>query len=320
MKKITAIILALSLSLCFAGCSENGDSSSKADSSSGASSVVDSEVKDSSQADEDDKSSVSDSELPTDDGEIVFTELTVVDNDECTIKITGLDPEGVYGYDVKAEFVNKSTDKNYMFSVATAHVNNLFSDPHYATKVEPGTTQNEDIYFDDHELEEIGYDNFTDIEITFRVYDYDDWSADDVAYETVHIYPYGEDKATVFERKPLDTDKVLVDNDYAKITYVKAVNDEYLGYTVTLFIENKSDMDIATILSHALVNGKECEPYFTYEVKAGKMSYAYLGWFTTSFEEAGIDTVEKIEGTFYIVDSKDYFGDSLASDSITLEP
>lgn len=188
MKKITAFILALSLSLCFAGCSEDGASSSKADSSSGASSVVDFEVKDNSQADDGSDSSAADSELPSGNGDTVFTGLTVVDN------------------------------------------------------------------------------------------------------------------------------------DYAKITYVKSAHDEYLGFTVTLFIENKSDIDIATILSHTLVNGKECEPYFTHEVKAGKMSYAYLGWFTTSFEEAGIDTVEKVEGTFYIVDSNDYYGDTLASEKVTIEP
>lgn len=34
----------------------------------------------------------------TPEGDITFSELVVVDNDECSVKITGVDPDDIWGY------------------------------------------------------------------------------------------------------------------------------------------------------------------------------------------------------------------------------
>ena len=51
---------------------------------------------------------------------ITFTELVAVDNDECSIKITGIDPDDMWGYSLNVQLENKSADKKYMFSVESA--------------------------------------------------------------------------------------------------------------------------------------------------------------------------------------------------------
>ena len=45
------------------------------------------------------------------DGE--FEEVTAVDNDECAVTITDIDPDDMWGYTLKALLENKSADKTY---------------------------------------------------------------------------------------------------------------------------------------------------------------------------------------------------------------
>ena len=50
------------------------------------------------------------------------------------------------------------------------------------------------------------------LELTFKVYDSNDWSADPVGKETIHVYPYGEENAVAFVREAQATDNVIIDN------------------------------------------------------------------------------------------------------------
>ncbi len=118
--------------------------------------------------------------------EAAFEEITVVDNDECVIRITGLEPDSLFGYTVDAYFENKSSEKTYMFSVETASVNGVMSDPFFATEVAAGKKDNSDITF--YSMPDV-IEEVTDIEISFRVYDSDDWSAEDVVNETITVTP-----------------------------------------------------------------------------------------------------------------------------------
>ena len=67
-----------------------------------------------------------------------FDEITVVDNEECVIKITDIDPDNSLGYTVKVYFENRAADKNYMFAVQTAAVNGIEADPFFATTIAAG--------------------------------------------------------------------------------------------------------------------------------------------------------------------------------------
>ena len=47
------------------------------------------------------------------------------------------------------------------------------------------------------------------------MYDSNDWSADPVGKETIHVYPYGEENAVAFVREAQATDNVIIDNGVA---------------------------------------------------------------------------------------------------------
>lgn len=118
----------------------------------------------------------------------------------------------MWGYTLKAQLENKSTEKTYMFSVESASINGVQCDPMFASEVAAGKKANEEINFSTDTLEENGIVEYTDIELTFKVYDSNDWSADPVGKETIHVYPYGEENAVAFVREAQATDNVIIDN------------------------------------------------------------------------------------------------------------
>ncbi|MGJ0966633.1 hypothetical protein [Collinsella aerofaciens] len=128
------------------------------------------------------------------------------------VKITEIDPDNMWGYTLKAQLENKSTEKTYMFSVESASINGVQCDPMFASEVAAGKKANEEINFSTDTLEENGIVEYTDIELTFKVYDSNDWSADPVGKETIHVYPYGEENAVAFVREAQATDNVIIDN------------------------------------------------------------------------------------------------------------
>ncbi len=258
--------------------------------------------------------------LQGNENKISFTELLVVDNEECLIKITGIDPDNMWGYTLKAQLENKSSDKTYMFSVESASVNGVECDPFFASEVAAGKKSNESINFADDELEENGVGDFTDIELTFRVYDSNDWTADEVARETVHVYPYGEDKATRFVREATASDNVIIDNEYVTVVVTGYENDDIWGYTVNLFLLNKSGNDVMFSASEASVNGYMIDPFYAKAVSAGKCAFGSMSWSDTALEENGITVVEEIEFIFRAYDAEDWMSDDFANEKITLNP
>lgn len=252
--------------------------------------------------------------------EISFTEIVAVDNDECTIKITGIDPENLYGYTLKVQLENKSTEKTYMYSVESASINGVKCDPFFATEVAAGKKSNNEISFSDSELEDNGIGDYTDIELTFRVYDSNDWMSDEVARKTVHVYPYGEDKAVQFIRESKTTDNVIIDNDYVTVIITGCENDAILGYTVNLFLLNKTDKDVMFSVDEASVNGYMADPFYATEVATGKCAFSSISWSDTTLEDNNITTVEEIEFKFRAYNSDNWFGDDFANETISLKP
>lgn len=256
----------------------------------------------------------------TEKNEITFTELLVVDNDECTIKITGIEEDNLFGYTLKTYLENKSAEKTYMFALNNVSVNGIQVTSLFANEVAPGKKANEGLYILESALPENGIGDFTDIELSFRVYDSDDWTADEVAEVTAHVYPYGEDKVTKYVREAQSTDNVIVDNESVKVTVIGYDEDSLLGYSVKLFLENKTDKEVMFSADEASVNGFMANPIFATSVAAGKCTFSSMSWSDSAFEDNGITEVTEIEFTLKAYDNNDWFADKFAEEIIKLNP
>lgn len=251
--------------------------------------------------------------------ELVFEEIVAVDNEECTIKITGVDPDNWMGFGLNVYLENKSPDKTYMFSVSSAAVDGVASDPYFATEVAAGKKANNKITFSNADL---GDNNigFTDIELTFRVYDSEDWMADPVTVETIHVYPYGEENAVTFVREPQSTDTVLVDNDYVTVIVTGCGEDDIWGYTVDLFLINKTDAEVMFSADDVSVNGYMADPYYARSVIAGKCAFSSMSWSDMVFEENGITDVESIEFLLRAYESGSWGSADFVNEIVTFDP
>ncbi|MBE6981565.1 MAG: hypothetical protein E7437_04500 [Ruminococcaceae bacterium] len=248
-----------------------------------------------------------------------FQEIQVVDNEYCTIKITGIEPDAMFGYTLKTYLENKSSDTTYMFSVQNAAINGVQEDPAFATEVAPGKMSNEKITFMDDSLEEI-LGTFTDIEINFRVYDSNDWLADPVAEVSTHVYPIGQENATVYQRSAQESDQILVDDESFTIIVTDYDPDGFFGYTVNLYLVNKTEANVMISADEVSVNGYMADPFFATTVAAGKSAFASMSWSESDFEENGITDVEAIEFTLSVSDADDWLAEEYFNEIITLEP
>ena len=252
--------------------------------------------------------------------ETVFEPFTPIDNDECSVTVKSLDPDSIWGYAVKIGLENKSSDKSYNFSVASASINGVECDPFFYEGVAAGKKSNTEISFSTSDLEENGITEFTDIEITLRVYDSEDWAADDIAKETFHIYPLGKDKATVFKRESASTDEVLVDNDYVTVIITEKTDDDFWGYTLKMYIVNKTDVEITVSADDVSINGYMADPYFAKSVSPGKSAFTSMYWSDSTFEDNEITEVENIEFKLRVYDFYSWDEDDFFNGTITVTP
>lgn len=251
---------------------------------------------------------------------VPFEEIVVVDNSEVMIKITGLNPKALLGYEVLAYLENKSATKTYMFAVVDASMNGIKVDPFYATEIAPGKKEIGSITFPTSKLEGNGVTEFTNIEILFRAYDSDDWTAEDVAYETVNIYPYGLEKAVPFVRETKATDYIVVDNEYVTMIVTDYEDDPIWGFTANIYLINKTDKEVMFSVSEASVNGFMVDPFYAHSLFPGKASFSSMSWSDSSLEEQGITEIEEIEFTLRVYDANDFMGNDLVNQIVVLNP
>lgn len=256
----------------------------------------------------------------TEKNEMIFSGLTVVDTEECFIKITEIDADSIWGYTLKVQLENRSEDKTYMFSVESAAINGVQCDPLFANEVAAGKKANKDLSFSDSQFKESGIKEYTDIEITFRVYDSDNWTADNVAKKTVHVYPYGEAKAVKYVRASSPTDNIIVDNEYVTVIVTGYEQDSIWGYTVKLFLVNKTDKNIMFSADEVSVNGYMLDPLFAKSVSKNKCAFTSMSWSDSKFEANGITEVEEIEFNIRVYDNEDWFDDDLVNKTVTVNP
>lgn len=250
------------------------------------------------------------------DDTILFDGMTVIDNEECSIVLEDIDPNDTWGYTIHAELENKSPDKKLMFSVDNGYVNGVENDPYFAAEVAPGKKAKESISFE--KMDEYGLVDFSDIEMSFQVYDSEDWSADPVGEETVHIYPHGEDSAEPFVYEPADTDQVLYDDDSVSFIFTGVDEEDTWGYTLNLFITNKTDSKLMISADDVSVNGYMLEPYFSQVLGPGKSAFTGMSWSYSDLEESGIDEAEEVEFTLTASDYDDWTSDDIIHQLITV--
>ena len=178
MKKLIVMMTAAALALSFAACGSKTDSESSATS-------TETTVPTESTTD-----TAADTTVATDTTEAAFEEIVLVDNEDITVKVTGINEDTIWGYALTVYLENK-TDKNLMFSLSDVSVNGFMCDPYWAQSVAAGMKSNTEVSWFDDDLKANGIREVEDVTFTLRIYDSNDWTAEDVLNESFTLHLHG---------------------------------------------------------------------------------------------------------------------------------
>ncbi|MBQ9535022.1 MAG: hypothetical protein IJU78_04195 [Clostridia bacterium] len=306
MKKLTAAILALILVLSLCACSSTKSTNTNNETQKPETSTTKPEQSDNT---------------PNAKTYTIADEV-IVDNENCTFKIVKAEVDKLWGFKLKTYCENKTSDKALMFSIDDVSVNGYMSDPFWAEEVAPGKKTNGDITFPSSDFEAIGLSFADEITFTLRVYDSDDWSADDYVKDTFTIYPTGLSASEIVypERRISATEQVVVDNDDICFIILDQKDDSFWGYTLNCYIENKTDKRLMFSWDDVSVNGFMIDPFWAKGVAPGMKCYSGISFSTSDFEENSITEVENIEYTVRAYDSDNWLSDDIYNNTLTYLP
>lgn len=97
------------------------------------------------------------------------TDHVLVDDDNCSVIITGYEPDNSWGYAMKLYLVNK-TDRDMVFSVDDSSVNGIMCDPFWADIVCAGKASYSTVLWDKNALAENDITEVKEISLPLRVY------------------------------------------------------------------------------------------------------------------------------------------------------
>ncbi len=317
MKKALVLVLLCSLLFSMTACGENGSTAELPSVSSDA----ESEQQETYEETEKERSAQEITSDDTSTESIPFETVTVADNEACSIIIREIEEDSIWGYTLKTLLENRSVDKTYMFSVQSASVNGVEADPLFAREVAAGMKANEEISFTGDKLTENGITQYTDIALSFRVYDNDDWMADPVYEDTIHVYPYGQEKAEKYVREMQPSDIIVAENEYASVAVTGYTEDPVWGYTVNLFLVNKtSDHAIMFSVDDASVNGYMIDPFFATTVNPGNCAFREMSFSDSALEENSITNIDEIAFSLRAYDADQFGAEDYMKESVILHP
>lgn len=237
--------------------------------------------------------------------EAASEEIILAENENCAVKLTGTQTDGMWGYTWNV-YLENNTDRTLMFSAEDVTVNDWVCDPYWAYEVAPGKKANVEWNWMQENLDKNGIEEVTFVEGKIVAYDAEDWSAENTLDTTFAVYPLGEEAVTEFVRVPVEGETVLAENEQCTVIITGYEPEGTFGFEMNLYLENKTDCDIMFSIEDAALNGYMCDPYWAVKVPAGKRSCETVSWFETSLEESGITEVETIEGNFLAKDAERY--------------
>lgn len=113
---------------------------------------------------------------------------------------------------------------------------------------------------------------------------------------------------------------VLAENEKMCVKITAIEENAIFGYTLKVFLENKTDKELMFTVDDVSVNGFMCDPFWATSVAGGKKSNSSIAWLSSSFEENGIEKVEEINFTLRVYDSNDILADDLLEQTFTIKP
>lgn len=126
--------------------------------------------------------------ISTYEREAASSDQVLVENDDVSVTIVEVEEDSIWGYTLVL-YLENNTDKEVMYAVEDVSVNGYMVDPFWASSLKSGKTKYSELFWSNESLEENDIEEIEEVTMTLRVYDYEDWTGDDIINETITFTP-----------------------------------------------------------------------------------------------------------------------------------
>ncbi len=259
---------------------------------------------------------------PTDTILYTIKNEVVVDTEYCSFAIMSAEEDHIWGPTLKVLCENKTEGQTLMFSVDDVSVNGYMVDPFWSSSVAAGKKDSSSISFSHSSLQENGLTSLDEVEFSLRIYDYDDWTADHLIDQRFTVYPTGmtADQIKIPPRPSGDKELIVVDNSDCLFVILNHYDDSIWGYSLSCYLENRSDKDLMFTWDDVSVNDFMFDPFWAETVSAGKRSISDINFSDSRLEEIGVEEIKSIEFRLKVYDSNDWVADHLVDNVFQYNP
>ena len=236
---------------------------------------------------------------PAEPEKITLQETVIYDDQGIKITVKEL-LAGWSGPELKV-LVENNTTHNIVFSGSEFIVNGVTISGHAYIDVAAGKKTNDTITIYDDDLEVAGIQSLATIQgMDFRVYDSDSYvDLFDVAFTlTTSI-------AGTHAQNIDDSGDVLFEK--SEVTVIaKKLHEDWLGYTVVLFVRNDTGKEIIVNADDISVNGFTITGWLYDHVYANSVRFCEITISSSSLAENDIEKIETVTFTIDIIDADTY--------------
>ena len=117
-----------------------------------------------------------------------FTPQILAENGACSVAVTGVEIDDIWGYQLQMELMNKTAHRNLIFMIQDVYVNNMMCDPSWACEVPAGKRIGSEMIWFPELLEEKGISKVSELMFTFQIYDSENLERTDLLKETIVLF------------------------------------------------------------------------------------------------------------------------------------
>lgn len=208
------------------------------------------------------------------DGESIFAEQTLVDNENVLITLKRVN-KGTFEYEWVTHITNK-TDAPISIAFDGVALNNAVCDPGFVAKIPANEESDVVVKWDEETLEESGLTPAAigKAVLTIRVKNAVDYS--ELYAEEMTVYPEGETDIEYITFNGGENAELV--NNEQMIINVNGASESDDGYKLNLNVTNETDRELVLTAEDAMVNGVKCDPYWATSIPAYASNVETIEW------------------------------------------
>ncbi len=174
------------------------------------------------------------------------------------------------------------------------------TDTMFSSNVASGKRVNDSIIFQESSLSRSGIDTLAEMEFAFHIFDSESWDT------------YLDTTPVEIKTKTADSLNFVID-DSGTLLYSEngiriiakdlSMNENILGPSLHIFIENNTDKSITVQTRNTSINGFMIDPLFSPEIDSGKRIVSSMTFMKSNLEENEISDFDSFEFSFHIFET-----------------